>query len=187
MKGEHASACTGMVGDRQCAGCLPRPAEHGMLCWSCWERFLKAAQTWSKFQVLFLNVERAVQNDNAGVRSQISNQIPLTSLRLDMDVIRQAEPAFGQTPEQVVSTPFGAYDAIMFTRAVEHAERKHPTEEKPHRLNRQRCTECSQLSLVRYPPTSFGDDVKVVCITDTCGHVMDPRSFETLAMIEGKK
>lgn len=186
VKGEHAQACTGWKGDRQCAGCLPRPAEHGMLCWSCWERLNIAWNQWGEFITVFAGVDRAVQRDNAGVRGSIAHRIPLSGIWLSIDAVERFMVSFHGSLDEWVSKADGAADAVKFLQAAQAAFLAHPVEEKPHRLKRQRCTKCSQLTLWWHPPQFQLDHVRVVCADESCGHEMDQRSFETLAMIEGR-
>lgn len=39
VRGYHLTTCDGTRNGQECHGCLPRPAETGILCRSCWERF----------------------------------------------------------------------------------------------------------------------------------------------------
>lgn len=187
IRGEHTQACTGWKGDRKCPGCLPRPAEHGMLCWSCWERLVYVYTRWDEFTGLLDGVERAVQRDNAGVRGSSSSHIPLPGTWLAINECESFLESLTGMIDEWVSHVNGAKDAVRFTRVAERAYRTFPIEETAHRLKRQRCPKCSQQTLVWHPPQYFGDHVRVVCSADDCGQEMDQRSFETLAAIEGRR
>ncbi|GAA3730325.1 hypothetical protein GCM10022239_03650 [Leifsonia bigeumensis] len=45
FRGHHLDTCDGTRNGKECHGCLPRPAETGILCRSCWERFEAALST----------------------------------------------------------------------------------------------------------------------------------------------
>lgn len=45
IRGYHLTTCDGTRNGHECRGCLPRPAETGILCRSCWERFEAALST----------------------------------------------------------------------------------------------------------------------------------------------
>jgi hypothetical protein len=186
VRGEHLPTCDGYRGQRECTGCAPRPAEHGLLCWGCWERLMVTFSRWDEFTSLLDGVERAVQRDNAGVRGGSSHRIPLPDTWLSIDVCEGFLKSFDTDLTVWVSTVVGARDAVWFTRSAEQAYRAHPIEEKSHRLKRQRCPKCSQQTLVWHPPQYFGDHVRVACSDEVCGQEMDQRSFETLASIEGR-
>jgi hypothetical protein len=186
VRGEHTQACTGWKGDRECTGCLPRQAEHGLLCWSCWERLVQVYTRWDEFTGLLDGVDRAVQRDNAGVRSSSASHIPLPGTWLAIDECKSFLGSMTGMIDEWVSRTRGAKDAVMFTVSAERAYRAYPIEEKSHRLKRQRCPKCSQQTLVWHPPQYFGDHVRVACSDEVCGQEMDQRSFETLASIEGR-
>lgn len=39
IRGQHYDSCN----TDTCTGCVPRPANHGLLCWSCWTKLQAAA------------------------------------------------------------------------------------------------------------------------------------------------
>lgn len=187
IRGEHTTACTGWKGDRECPGCLPRPAEHGLLCWDCWENLIDVETRWDEFITALDGVDRAVQRDNAGVRSSTSTHIGLTNLWMDIHVCLMFRKSLTGMLDEWVSRIHGAQDAVKFTKAARSAYKAHPIEELPHRLKVQRCPKCSQQTLVWHPPQYERDDVRVKCGNEECGQEMDQRSFETLAAIEGRR
>lgn len=187
IRGQHGDSCPGDRYGRDCEGCVPRPAEHGLLCWGCWERVQHAWARWHEFTALTAGIERAVQRDNTGSTGQPSSTIPLTLLWLAIDECERYLKSLSGTLDDWVARVDGAKDAILFAVSADIAYRSHPIEEKPHRLKRQRCPKCSQQTLVWHPPQYFGDHVRVACSDAACGQEMDQRSFETLAMIEGRR
>lgn len=186
VRGQHGDSCPGDRYGRDCEGCLPRPAEHGLLCWSCWERLQQAWARWHEFTALMSGVDRAVQRDTTGATGKPGSTIPLSLLWLAIDECEGYLKSLSGTLDDWVSREDGAKQAVLFTRSAEMAYRVHPIEEKPHHLKRQRCPKCSQLSLVWHPPAYQFDHVRVVCAVEECGTEIDQKSFETLALIEGR-
>lgn len=178
--GEHIPTC----GSESCKGCAPRLAEHGLLCWGCWENLVNTYARWGEFTSLLDGVERAVQLDNAGVRSSGGGRIPLPLTWLAIDECNGFLGSLGETLDEWVAWTEGAKDAVRFTKAAHEAYRAHPIEESPHRLRKVRCTECSELALVWFPPAFFGDDVRVACTQ--CSHEIDQHGFEMIAAIESR-
>lgn len=62
---------------RPCRGCLPRRAEHGLLCWSCWEKFTDALNQAVDVITHLRSIERAATPDNAGVRTAAGWVLPI--------------------------------------------------------------------------------------------------------------
>lgn len=131
-------------------------------------------------------VERAVQTDSTGATGKPGSTIPLSLLWLAIDECEGYLRSLGSSLDEWVSRENGAKDAVLFARTAERAYRTHPIEEKARRLHRQRCPECSQLSLVWHPTPYVGGDVHVTCGNGDCLHDMDQSTFETLALIEGR-
>lgn len=82
---EHLSSCPSLLDPtadehRDCAGCLPRPAEHGMLCSSCWLRVIDATSNLVDQVTHMRSLETGGgQTDNAGVRGSVIGYWPLAS------------------------------------------------------------------------------------------------------------
>ena len=186
VKGEHMSTCDGFRGERECRGCLPRPAEHGLLCWSCWENVVRVLTQWPHFAETINNMERAIQRDTAGVRTNTQGYIPIPATRLAVDECESYLKSYRGNAEEWVSRIEGATDALLFVRLAEMAFRTHPIEETAHRINRFRCRRCNHLSLVWNPPAWAGDDVRVTCGNSECGYELDQAAFELVARMEEK-
>jgi len=188
IRGQH-SICDGWRGEKECKGCLPRSAEHGLLCWACWERLITVMTAWPEFAQLVAPLDRVMMPDNAGVRSSTAGHIPLPQTWLD---VNEAESfllsltSVGANTDAWVSSESGAKDAVNFMRVAERAFISHPIEEKPHKIVRTRCFKCSMLTLVWNPPKYLGDAVKVTCRNPGCLHEIDQTSFEVIAQIEEK-
>lgn len=195
-KGQHLSDCDGNeyqwvevrqreeTTGRLCGGCLPREARHGLLCSACWGKVQSAFEEWGPFSKLIAGVDRAVQRDNGGVRGQSVGYVPLPGTMLAVDEIESYLRTMTGSLDVWVSWEAGARDAVRFARSVAAAIRTHAVEERPHRVNRTRCTECRRLTLVWNPTTHPGADVTVTCSNPECGAELDHDSFEKVASIE---
>ncbi len=156
--------------------CSPdvRPADRGYLCEWCYDRVVRAYEAWPRFLTALHATEgRAVQGDNAGVRTrQIGHvNLPLTFLSIDeCERHLRTLPDGARALDQWVSTYDGALDAIRFAHAAERAYRDHEVEERPTRIRRVRCNACHQLTLVRNPPTHQGAAITIPC--SNCGHTI---------------
>lgn len=185
-KDKHVEGCTGERRGKPCMGCLPRPAQHGLLCWSCWENLVLTLNRWPEFAALISGIDRAVQRDTGGVRSSSAARIPIPATRLSVDECESFLSTYKGNADEWVSRVNGATEAVQFTKAAESAFRSHPTEELPHRVKQTRCLKCSQNSLVWIPPAYLGDNVRVTCNNTECGYELDQSSFEMVAAIEEK-
>lgn len=185
--GEHSVNCDGWRGSRECRGCLPRPAEHGLLCWHCWEHLITVLNRWPHFANIIGGIDRAVQRDSAGVRTTAEGYIPIPATRLSIDECESFLKSYTGNTDEWVSRVDGAQDAIMFTRMAEVAFRSHPIEERAHRVTRFRCIKCDNNSLLWIPPANIGDHVQVKCVTEGCDYELDQSSFEIVSELEGKK
>lgn len=187
VKGQHADVCNGWRGSRECRGCLPKPAQHGLLCWNCWEQLVDTLTEWPRFAGIISGIDRAVQRDTAGVRTTADGHIPIPATRLSVDECESFLTSYKGSADDWVSRVNGAKDAINFTHMAQTAFRMHPIEEKPHRVTRFRCAKCGHVSLVWVPPQSAGDHVEVTCSTAGCDYALDQSSFEIVAELEEKK
>lgn len=74
IRGSHLSTCDGRnTHGGECAGCLPRPAETGILCRSCWERFNDALDISVDLITHCRSIERGPQSID-GRRTQTVTQ-----------------------------------------------------------------------------------------------------------------
>lgn len=198
---QHQSSCDGIAyrhntvtGLREptwnpCRGCLPKDAEHGLLCWSCWERVKEAYAAWPRFAEVISGITRAAQLDNGGVGGSSEGYVPIPATRLSVDEVESFLRCKGdQALEVWVSQYFSAMDAVHFARAAQAAYNAHPIEEKPHRVKRVRCAKCGQLSLMWTPPRYSHDPVTVTCQNKECdGLTLDQRSFELASDVPERK
>ena len=184
-KDQHAANCDGWqytwnekherleATGRKCRGCLPRPARHGLLCLSCWEALIQALSDWPAFAAKIRGLDRTVQPDNGGVRTQSVGWVNLPGTMLAIDEVnsyhRSLSEDYDGSLDQWVSSIDGAKDAVMFSRAVTRAKRTHQTEEPARALHRVRCPDCGQLSFVRTPPAGERLPVIVRCQNAECG------------------
>lgn len=176
----HLDTCTDPDGH---PGCRARNADRGFLCQAHFDRVEHAYARWGEFEdrVSALGLSKAVQRDNAGVRTQADGHVNLTGVFLAVDeCLRHLESAAGhRSLELWVSTEAGAADAIQFAAAAERAYRSHEVQERPHRIRRVRCPECAQ-QMIWHPPAWFEGHVHVKCANDECGHVLDQDEFEEI-------
>lgn len=160
--------------------CRARLAERGFLCARHFDRLEHAYARWNEFEdrVNSLGLSKAVQRDNAGVRTQADGHVNLTGVMLAIDECSRflASAAGHPSLEMWVSTEAGAADAIQFAAAAERAYRSHETAERPHKIKRVRC-ECGA-QLIWRPPAWFEGDVTVQC--SVCEKRMTQDEFEGL-------
>ncbi len=191
---------------RECPGCLPRKAEHGLLCWSCWEK-TQAAMNMAVDMVTHLaSVDRAQQIDGAGIRggSGWVLPVPATWRLADEMLVLLGHPEPGLPTnatvweveaiverffdaidvELWVATRKGAEAAVRFYLAMQFAMRQHPMAEYEHQVRNVRCPKCKHRSLLWKPPLAEEGEVEVVCSNKACGRVMDPAAYDEIARIE---
>jgi hypothetical protein len=198
---KHTDYCPGS----DCTGCLPRRAEHGILCWSCWQKTRDAVQIAPDMITHLRSVERAQQFDSAGVRASSTWVIPIPQTwRLadellmllgapapgfpstaDVDEVQAITEEWAHPDADLwVSSEHGAEDAIRFYRLMQTALAQHPMAEYEHRIRNIRCAACKELTLLWKPPLSFEDDVRVVCENPACRAEITHDRFQTLAQLE---
>lgn len=175
--GVHLEACQ----NDECRGCFPRPAERGFLCASHYDRVEHALMRWSDFarRAAQLGLSKAVQRDNAGVRTTAEGHVNITGITLAMDECYRLLRSNRGSAHGWVQTEAGATDAIQFAAAAERAYRSHEVEERPHRIKRVRCPECQQ-QMIWHPPAWFEGHVSVKCTNEECRHVLDQDEYEEL-------
>ncbi|WP_437582715.1 hypothetical protein ACSAGD_10640 [Paramicrobacterium sp. CJ85] len=194
VKDQHHENCDGwetrltdgkyIYTGKECTGCLPRRARHGVLCRPCFEKLEDALGKIPHWLRAMRGVERAVQRDNAGVRSKAGPPIPISPTQLAVDEVWSW---YRHIPENVpvwISTGEGGRLAVRFTLAALAAMRSHPEKEHPHPVRRTRCPECGRLQLQWNPPGYFGDRVTVTCQYDDCDAELEQGAFEKVAEIE---
>lgn len=194
VKGFHTNTCTGFKrSGKECTGCAPRVAKHGLLCWPCWDRLRNVLAKWPSFELALLELKaenaNAVTPDGEGSASSKLgfDQVHLVTKTLDecLSFLPGNDLPDGEKLDAWVSSLFGARDAIRFTRVSEAAFDFFELEEKPHALDRTYCPECKMKALSWNPPQFYTDEVRVVCLN--CGYEMDQSSHNVLAAIEMEK
>ena len=215
VNGEHASNCDGQEWqyDREaecsyptaneCKGCLPAPAEHGVLCYTCYEKTRDALKLALDMITHLRSVERAQQLDKNGVRAAATWILPVpnTWRMADELIMLLGHPAPGFPSDATVfeidaiteryldlidvdswvSRGAGAEDAVHFFRTMQHALAQHPFADVEHPVKNVRCNDCRQLSLVWKPPLEFDGPIHIECSTPECGFVVDPTLYAILA------
>jgi len=174
----HLETCT----NDDCRGCFPRQAERGFLCAQHYDRVEHAMTRWLDFALRAgeLGLSKAVQRDNAGVRTTADGHVNLTGVYLAMDECRRhLATRQGRSLAMWVSSEDGAANAIQFAAAAERAYRSHEVEEHPHRIRRVRCPECQQ-QMIWHPPAWYEGHVTVRCSNDECRHVLTQDEYEEL-------
>lgn len=173
---------------RQCKGCRPREARHGLLCLPCWDQVVQALSDLPQFREKIRGITRAVQRDNAGIRGQSIGYVNLPGTLLALNEIWSYEKSMRGSADLWVSSEAGAMDARRFARAVSTAQRTHAVEEKAHPLRRLRCPACGQLTFAWNPPGAYLEDITVTCQNKACGkaiheHDTDLRGEEKIAIV----
>jgi len=198
--------------DRPCKGCLPRRAEYGLLCWSCWEKLEDALDEAVSMITHLRSVERAVQTDNAGVRTPSGWVIPVPATwRMADELLMllghdapglpadasyfEVEAIAERTVDRIhpgswVTLEAGAEAAIRFTLLMQQAIAHHPRKEDEHKIQLIRCERCKQRTLLWKPPLAFfpTDDnpdgrVRIVCTNEKCKHEISREKFRSLALV----
>lgn len=186
VPGEHKPTCNGVRSGGECEGCLPRPAEKGFLCWSCWERVEHELNRWPEFAELISSIDRAVTPERIEDSGKPGSRIPIPMTRIDVDECESYLRSFYKASSDAdvwVSHPAGAEDAVMFARYARRAHTIHQVEELPHRV-RTNCPACGNRSLVWYPVPEFGGDVSIECSVTSCRHVIEQTMYERIALLE---
>jgi hypothetical protein len=190
QKGAHLSTCDGRkLNGKDCGGCLPHPAERGLLCWNCWEKLVVTLTRWPEFAATISGLKRLVTPEAGGSSSAVAGYVPLAQTWMDVDEAESfllSLTAVKANTDLWVSSVAGASDSIQFVRLAERAFRTHPLEESAHRVTTV-CSKCSLPSLVWEPVANVGGQVSVVCRNPDCGFEYDQSSFELLAELEGRK
>jgi len=176
--------------DKACTGCMPRPAGHGMLCWSCWKKVEEALSIAYDMMTHLRSIARAQQQDTSGVRTASGWVIPVpntwrmadellmliggptegfpsTANVFEVDAI--AERYLDEIdPDLWVAREAGAEDAVRFAQLMQSAMAQHPMAEYAHRITNIRCPKCSLRTLLWKPPLSFEGEISIDCQNPRC-------------------
>lgn len=155
-----------------CGGCLPRSADRGYLCHSCYEQVENAYYRWAPFARLVHETEGRAVSPEAGRGSGEPagyTNLPLTFLTLD-ECERLLASRDGRTLDAWVHTADGARDAIMFAHAAENAYRSLDVEgrEQATTIVREKCPNCDSITVHGHVTREVGGNTIVTC--QWCGH-----------------
>lgn len=167
-----------------CNGCVQRPTFVGFVCAPCYHRIEEALRELRPWHQLLAGVDRAIQSDPEG-GGKPGSRLPIAPVPLTMEELASYRRSFTGSAERWVSDRAGATDAVRYARAAHTALKQHPTAETPHNINRTRCPNCEQQTLVWNPPAYYGADVRVTCRNPECDYEADQTTFDTIADIEG--
>lgn len=174
--GEHRVTCPDNPGWAEelrlnaCHGCLPRAAERGFLCTPCYERVVAAIIRWADFVAHVHAAEgRLVSPEAYGGTTVPTGYSNLTLSFLELDACeRLLASRDNRTVDLWVHDEDGARDAIRFAITAEQAYQSLEVEEREQELVRERCPNCSRLT-IRGHATHDEHGVKVITC-DHCGH-----------------
>ena len=149
MSGEHRVTCPDHEGWAErpgaCRGCLPRLAEVGHLCRSCYERVVASVAAWPAFREKLEATEgRAVATEGGGSALGFAN-LSLVFLAVD-ECERHRASLRGTTVDVWVQDPDGAAGAVQFANAAARAWDALPVEHHEREVRRHRCHECGFLA-----------------------------------------
>lgn len=215
IRDQHASNCDGMQwrydreaecsypSNLECNGCLPAPAEHGMLCYSCHEKLRAALKIALDMITHLCSIERAQQLDKNGVRSQAMWILPVPNTWRMADelimLLGHPAPGFpsdasvfevdaiteryldGLDVDAWISRGDGGEAAVRFYRTIQNALAQHPFEDVVHPVKNVRCNKCKQLTLIWKPPLDFEGAVRIECGNPECAFVVDEAQYAALA------
>ncbi len=218
VPGEHAEHCDGLAKryDRdlekrvptefECKGCLPEQAVVGLVCFSCHEKILDALNVALDVITHLRSIERAGQQDNAGVRGSSGWVIPIPNTWRTADdlivLLGHPSPGFPSDAnvweveaiteryvdridvDRWVRRVWPAEDAVRFAATMRSALVQHPMEDYEHRIRNVRCPDCRQRSLLWKPPLMFEGPVNVSCTNIECAFVIDQDGYVVLTRNE---
>jgi ribosomal protein S27E len=191
IKGEHRIICDGWQMNARaggwvaCTGCLPKEATVGRLCAACHRRVELALVQWTveKAEVL-RGLERAVAQDNGGIRSASSGHVNLPAPFLAYEEVESHLRGYPGRLDYWAATPKGAEAAVRFARAATSALNAHELEERTHIVQHVRCPDCEHLNLVWTPPTGVHSRVTVTCQNSECGTVLTQDDVEHAVLLQ---
>lgn len=182
IPGSHEASCNGweyrwsnkdqddMPTGRECTGCEPRPAVHGLVCAGCYGRIREAVGELPAFARATAGIERVITPEGGGQSSALGF-VPLTALGMDFDAIDRFMLSYwrcGSNIDVWVSSYEGAHDAVRAAQAIKGAIFRHPVKVTQEHIDKTPCFDCHMLSLVRIPPATHKADEKIVCRSATC-------------------
>lgn len=114
IRGHHLSTCEWVASQtgRECSGCLPRPAETGMLCRSCYTKFEAALEKSADLITHLRSIERGSQSID-GVRS--------------LTVVQPTIPQSWQEADNLWMNLWGVAVAYAMEKGIPQPERRYWT------------------------------------------------------------
>lgn len=192
--------------EHECKGCLPVLAEHGLLCYDCWEKLRDGLEKAVDIITHLRSVDRAAQTDNAGVRGSATWQLPIPNTWQVADdllmLLGHPTPGFPSDaneweveaiaeryvdaldPDMWVATVEGASAAARFNATMYSALIQHPMEDYEHRVRNVRCWKCQHRSLLWKPPLMFEGPIRVTCTNPACGFELGPQDYGWMSALE---
>lgn len=178
--------------DDRCRGCVPRSASSGYLCSVCHRRVVDALGRIGWLIAHLRSIEKPSQALGERVDTSMeksilmpdpwiaadelmvslgARQIPSTA-SID-EAIRLAHSAAAIDVDEWVNTIEGATSAVVMLKRMAVALKRWPDSEAEFRpIPFVRCPNCSEPHLWRSAPTTFGEELRVVCGTPDCGYIV---------------
>ncbi len=190
----HYAVCD----DEACRGCVPRVAEHGFLCSTCYRKVTDGLSRVGEMVVHLRSIEKPAQaiGERVSTSMERSILIPDTWVAADgllealgaapipsTDTIEQAKIRTDQAVQAwadvdaIVNTREGAKRAVVMVRRLQTAIRRWPDSEAtwrhvPWMLCPKGGQSCGR-SLYRRAPVEYLDDLLIECVNETCGYAED--------------
>lgn len=152
----------------------------GYLTWEQFDRFQQAVHK-SLEVVPWLRVAGYIRGEVEEIRSASANHplgLPPTWLAAEEITRLSTELRHWPNLEDAAADDFGKDIAKQFTREVETALHRWPTEDKPHKVRHVRCQVCAGETIQYDPPVGIWRPVRIACTE--CGHKLTEEEFKTL-------
>lgn len=184
IPGSHEASCNGweyrwsnkdqddMPTGRECTGCEPRPAVHGLVCAGCYGRIREAVGELPAFARATAGIERVITPEGGGQSSALGF-VPLTALGMDFDAIDRFMLSYwrcGSNIDVWVSSYEGAHDAIRAAQSIKGAIFRHPVKVTQENLDKTQCPRCQMTALVRVAPSAYEAPEFVKCRNPACSY-----------------
>lgn len=188
-RGVHYATCEN---PDTCRGCVPRSATQGYLCTVCHRRVVDGLGRLAWLIAHLRSIEKPSQAIGERVDTSMEKLILMPDPWIAADelmvalgarvipstasideAIRLAHDAVIIDVDQWVSTPEGATQAVILLKRMGVALKRWPDSEAQFRaIPFVRCPSCGEAHLWRSAPERFGDELRVVCGTASCGYTL---------------
>ncbi|GAA5198596.1 hypothetical protein [Microbacterium jejuense] len=175
-----------------CRGCVPREAEHGKLCRTCYSKITDALSRVEELIVHFRSIDKTAQAIGERVDTSMTKSIvipdawlaadglmealgapPIPSTASIDDTFELARQAVGEWADvdSIIATREGAKRAVVLVKRLQTALKRWPDAEVLYRpIPWFVCEQCrTRGSLWRRSPVEQGDDLLIECGTPDCG------------------